>query len=195
MSLKGVRIGFGLTGSHCTIGRVLPEIDRLVQAGAELFPIISSSVADTDTRFGKAKELAEELSRICQREPWRTLVEVEPIGPQNLLDLVIVAPCTGTTLARLAIGLSDSPVSLACKAHLRNNGPVVIGISTNDGLGGSLHHLATLLNRKQYYFVPFGQDNPAGKPRSIVGKMDLIYPTVEAALDSCQIQPVLINYS
>lgn len=194
MSLTEVRIGFGLTGSHCTVSKVIPEIERLVRAGAEVFPILSSTVADTDTRFGKAEDLEGELQRITGKKPWRTLVEVEPIGPQNLLDLMVVAPCTGTTLARLALGLSDSPVSLACKAHLRNNGPVVIGVSTNDGLGVSLIHLASLVNRKLFYFVPFGQDNPVGKPRSLVAKMDLLFPTVAAALQASQIQPVLIKY-
>jgi dipicolinate synthase subunit B len=194
MSLKGVRIGFGLTGSHCTISKVLPEMERLVQEGAEVFPIISSTVADTDTRFGKAKDLETELRSITGKESWGTLVEVEPIGPKNFLDLMIVAPCTGTTLAKLALGLSDSPVSLACKAHLRNDGPVVVGISTNDGLGVSLNHLASLVNRKLFYFVPFGQDNPEGKPHSLVAKMDLLLPTVTAALHASQIQPILIKY-
>lgn len=195
MPLTGVKIGFALTGSHCTIANVLPEIKILCAEGAEVFPILSPALAQTDTRFGTADGLRGLLADITGKEPWLTLTEVEPVGPQKLLDVVVVAPCTGTTLARLALGLSDTPVTLACKAHLRNNRPVVVAISTNDGLGSSFFHIASLLNRTLYFFVPFGQDNPVEKPKSLVARMSLIRETIESALKGLQIQPVLINYS
>lgn len=191
---RGTKVGFGLTGSHCTLKEVIPEIESLCRQEAEVFPIVSVSVAETDTRFGRAAELLKNLQRITGREPWRTLAEVEPIGPGKILDIMVVAPCTGTTLARLDLGLSDTPVTLACKAHLRNNRPVVLAVATNDGLGASLYHLASLFNRNLHYFVPFGQDNPEEKPKSLVSRMELIQKTVEYALMGLQIQPVLVDY-
>jgi|SRR5690554_485175 len=193
MRLAKIRIGFGLTGSHCTIPEVLPEMKRLKEEGAEIFPIFSSSVAKTDTRFIKAGEVLERVRRLTGREPWVNLAEVEPIGPQKKLDIMLVAPCTGTTLARLAMGLSDTPVALACKAHWRNERPVVAAVATNDGLGGTFQHLAVLCNRKLFFVVPFRQDNPVEKPKSLVSKMDLILATVEAALQGRQLQPVLLG--
>ncbi len=193
MQLAGVRIGIGLTGSHCTIPEVIPEIKRLKQEGADLYPILSPAVLETDTRFGKAEDLQKTLTTITGRKPWYTLVEVEPIGPKKLLDVMVVAPCTGTTLSRLAMGISDTAVTLACKAHLRNGRPVVVAISTNDGLGANLHNVATMLNRKYIYFVPFGQDDPEGKPRSLVARMELLCETIVAALRGEQIQPVILG--
>ncbi|HBR29797.1 MAG TPA: dipicolinate synthase subunit B [Firmicutes bacterium] len=191
MQLTGVRIGFGITGSYCTIPEVIPELKRLRDEGAELFPIVSPQVLTTDTRFGKAEDLHRMILEITGREPWRSLVEVEPIGPQKLLDVVVVAPCTGSTLGHLALGLSNTPVTLACKAHLRNNRPVVVAISTNDGLGASLLNLALMLNRNWIYFVPFGQDDPTAKPKSLVAKMPQLTPTLIHALQGQQLQPVL----
>lgn len=193
MRLAKIRIGFGLTGSHCTIPEVLPEMKRLKEEGAEIFPIFSPSVVKTDTRFNKADEVLEWVRKLTGKEPWVDLAAVEPIGPQKKLDIMLVAPCTGTTLARLAMGLSDTPVTLACKAHWRNERPVVAAISTNDGLGGTFPHLAVLCNRKQFFIVPFRQDNPVEKPKSLVSKMDLILDTVEAALQGRQLQPVLLG--
>lgn len=193
MRLSGVRIGFGLTGSHCTIPEVLPEIERLKEEGAVIFPILSPAVARTDTRFNKAEEVLAKIRAVAGKEPWLELTEVEPIGPEKKLDIMVVAPCTGTTLARLALGLSDTPVTLACKAHWRNERPVVAGIATNDGLGGTFQHLAVLINRKSFFVVPFRQDNPVEKPKSLVSRMDLLLATVEAALKGCQLQPVLLG--
>lgn len=193
MKLQGMRIGFGFTGSYCTIPEVIPEVKRLKDEGADLFPIFSSAVFETDTRFGKAEELQKTIYQITGREPWQSLVEVEPIGPKRLLDIMVVAPCTGTTLGRLALGISDTPVTLACKAHLRNNRPVVVAISTNDGLGANLSNLAAMLNRQNIYFVPFGQDDPLRKPKSLVAKMTLLQEAIIKALKGEQIQPVLIE--
>lgn len=191
MRLAGVRVGFGLTGSYCTIPEVIPALRQLRAAGAELFPIASPYVLQTDTRFGKGEELHKTLVEITGREPWQSLVEVEPIGPKRLLDLIVVAPCTGTTLSHLAHGVSNTVVTLACKAQLRNERPVVLAISTNDGLGANLLNLGMLLNRKFIYFVPFGQDEPDRKPNSLVAKMELITPTVIHALAGKQLQPLL----
>lgn len=193
MQLSGVRIGIGLTGSHCTIPEVIPEIERLKQEGADLYPILSPAVLETDTRFGNAEDIQKTLFTITGRKPWHTLVEVEPIGPKKLFDVMVVAPCTGTTLGRLAMGISDTAVTLACKAHLRNGRPVVVAIATNDGLGANLYNVATMLNRKFIYFVPFGQDDPKGKPRSLVARMELLCETIFSALRGEQIQPVILG--
>ena len=193
MQLSGVRIGIGLTGSHCTIPEVIPEIERLKQEGADLYPILSPAVLETDTRFGNAEDIQKTLFTITGRKPWHTLVEVEPIGPKKLFDVMVVAPCTGTTLGRLAMGISDTAVTLACKAHLRNGRPVVVAIATNDGLGANLYNVATMLNRKFIYFVPFGQDDPKGKPRSLVARMELLCETIVSALRGEQIQPVILG--
>ena len=193
MQVLGVRIGFGFTGSHCTIPDVIPEVKRLKNEGADLFPIFSPTVFQTDTRFGRAEDLQKTIYEITGRRPWNSLVEVEPIGPKKLLDVMVVAPCTGTTLSRLTFGISDTPVTLACKAHLRNNRPVVVAISTNDGLGANLSNVASMLNRKYIYFVPFGQDDPEGKPRSLVAKMELSLQTIVCALKGEQIQPIIFG--
>ena len=190
--LAGMNIGFALTGSHCTIADVLPYMEQLVKEGAVVVPILSPSVRNTDTRFGKAEDLFGKVIAITGKVPLTTMVEVEPIGPQKLLDLMIVAPCTGNTLAKLALGITDTCVTLACKAHLRNNRPLVIAISTNDGLNTNARNLGTLINKKNVYFVPFGQDAPQTKQSSLVAKMSLIPETVLAALDQKQLQPVLI---
>lgn len=194
MRFSGIKIGFGLTGSHCTIGQVLPVLQSLKDEGAELLPIFSKTVQTTDTRFGKAKDLWDEVSRIAGKQPLTELVEVEPIGPQGLVEAMVVAPCTGSTLAKIAQGISDTPVTLACKAHLRNNRPVVLAISTNDALSANAPNLGVLLNRKNIYFVPFGQDAPKTKQTSMTARMDLLPETVLEALSHRQIQPLIISY-
>lgn len=194
MNLAGIKIGFALTGSHCTIPTIWPALEELIESGAEVFPILSEAVQRTDTRYGKADEIRDRLIELCGRQPWVDLVSVEPIGPKRLLDIMVVAPCTGNTLAKLAHGISDTPVSMACKAHLRNQRPVVIAISTNDGLAGNAANLAALLTRKHFYFVPFGQDTPATKVNSLLAKMELIPATVELALQGRQIEPILVEY-
>lgn len=195
MLLKDARIGFALTGSHCTIPVIWPKLEALLAEGAQIYPILSLVVKETDTRFGKASEIVERLTRLCGRKPWTDLVEVEAIGPKKLLDIIVVAPCTGNTLAKLAHGISDSTVTFACKANLRNRRPIVLAISTNDGLAGNAPNLGMLLARKWYYFVPFGQDNPEGKSCSLLAKMDLIPAAVEAALEGRQIEPILVEFT
>ncbi|HHT48366.1 MAG TPA: dipicolinate synthase subunit B [Firmicutes bacterium] len=192
MQLAGMRIGLGLTGSYCTIPDVLPQMKKLRAEGAELFPIVSPVIFRTDTRFGKGEDVYKQVVEIAGREPWQSLVEVEPIGPKKLLDVMVVAPCTGTTLARLALGLSSTPVTLACKAQLRNNSPVVLAIATNDGLGATLMNLALIMNRRSIYFVPFRQDDPERKPKSLVADLELLTPTIIQALQGEQLQPVLL---
>ena len=190
--MQNIRIGFALTGSFCTFSKVLPIVEGLVQAGADVTPIVSPSVAATDSRFGKAEFFWRELQRMTGKEPLATLAQVEPIGPKKLLDLMIVAPCTGNTLAKLALGIADTPVTLACKSHLRNGRPLLLAPSTNDGLGNAAKNIGMLLNAKHVYFVPFGQDDPQRKPNSLVADMAQLPQAVAAALAGRQVQPLLL---
>jgi len=192
MLLKDVKIGFALTGSFCTLDSVLKEISKMVEEGAIVFPIISDAVNTMDTRFGTAKDLKLKLETITGNKIISTIVDAEPIGPKSLLDIIVVAPCTGNTLSKLANGITDNAVTMAVKANLRNQKPVVIAISTNDGLGANAKNLGILFNAKNIYFVPFGQDDPHKKCNSLVAKMDAIIPTVIEALKGKQIQPVLV---
>ncbi|MEG6511471.1 dipicolinate synthase subunit B [Desulforamulus ruminis] len=193
MRFKGIKIGVALTGSHCTIDEILPKIQELVDEGAEVYPIISYAVDTLDTRFGTAQKWKDALKKITGREPINTISGAEPVGPKQLVDIIVIAPCTGNTMSKLANGITDTPVLMAAKAHLRNLKPVVIAISTNDGLGMNAKNLGLLINTKNVYMVPFGQDNPAGKPNSLKSKMDLILDTLEYALQGKQIQPVLVQ--
>lgn len=192
MSLKGKKIGFALTGSSCNFSKVFPEIEKLVEEGADVYPIISEAVNTFDTRFGTADEWKEKLRTITEKEPIKTIVEAEPVGPQLELDILVVVPCTGNTCGKLANGITDTPVTMAVKAHLRNNRPVVLGVATNDGLGASARNLGVLINAKHIYFVPLGQDNPEKKPKSLVADFSKLKETIEKALEGEQIQPVLI---
>ncbi len=195
MRLQGIKVGWGVTGSHCTLDRVFEAVKSLrEEEGAELVPIFSPSVSRSVNRFGdpvKWKNLAVGLSG---RTVIETIKEAEPIGPKRLLDIMVIAPCSGNTLAKLANGIVDSPVLMAAKAHLRNDRPVVIAISTNDGLGLNAKNLGLLLNSKNIYWVPFGQDDPKGKQNSLVAKVDLLGDTIYEALNKTQIQPILIEY-
>jgi dipicolinate synthase subunit B len=191
MTLNGLNIGFGITGSFCTHSKILSELENIVINGANVYPIISYSVDQTDTRFGTAKDLKEKVEYITGHKIINSMVEAEPIGPKALFDILVVAPCTGSTLSRIAAGLSDTPVTLACKAHLRNNKPVVLSLSTNDGLGANAKNIATVLNTKNIYVVPFFQDDPHGKPNSITSRPDLIIATIISAMNGKQLQPVL----
>ncbi|HHW42213.1 dipicolinate synthase subunit B [Desulfofundulus thermobenzoicus] len=193
MRFKDVRVGFAVTGSHCTLDEVMVQVARLVQEGALVHPIVSAVVDETDTRFGPAAKWKDMLEKIAGKPVINSIVGAEPIGPGKLLDVVVVAPCTGNTLAKLAGGITDTPVLMAVKAHLRNLRPVVLAVSTNDGLGMNAKNIGLLLNTKNIYMVPFGQDSPQGKPNSLKAKMDLIPDTVLCALEGKQIQPVLIN--
>lgn len=193
MRLKGIRIGFALTGSHCTLDEIMPKIQELVNEGAEVFPIVSYAVDKIDTRFGTARKWRDLLKQITDKEPINTVSGAEPVGPKQLVDVVVIAPCTGNTMAKLANGITDTPVLMAAKAHLRNQKPVILGISTNDGLGMNAKNLGLLLNTKNVYMVPFGQDSPTGKPNSLKSRMDLIIDTIEQALQGKQIQPILVR--
>ncbi|MDD4237179.1 MAG: dipicolinate synthase subunit B [Desulfotomaculaceae bacterium] len=194
MRLKGVKVGFALTGSHCCLADVIPQLRILVSEGAEIFPIISQTVDTTDTKFGASIKWKKEIKDITGRDARTSMVEIEPIGTQKLLDILLVAPCTGNTLAKLANGITDGSVLLSIKAQLRNQRPVVLGISTNDGLSMNAKNLGLLLNVRNLYMVPFGQDNPTSKPNSLMAKWDLITETLLEAMRGRQYQPVLLGY-
>ena len=189
---KSVRIGCAMTGSFCTFRKVFQAWQALAETGAALTPIMSQAAYESDTRFYPAAEARRIFREICGREIWHTIVETEPIGPKKLLDLLIIAPCTGNTLAKLAAGIADTPVTLAAKSHLRNGRPVLIAPSTNDGLGRNAENLGKLQAMRDFYFVPYGQDAPEGKPASLVSYFDRIPPAAQAALEGRQIQPLLI---
>lgn len=186
------KIGFAICGSFCTFKKVLKEVENLTEMGFDVYPIMSETASSTDTRFGKAEDFINYLKTVTKKEVITTIKEAEPIGPKGFLDALIVAPCTGNTLAKIANGVTDSSVSMAAKANLRNEKPLIIAVSTNDGLGANASNIGTLLVRKNVYFVPFGQDDPKGKPNSLVADMTKIAPALEAALDKTQIQPILI---
>ena len=192
MLLEGIKVGIAITGSFCTLDIILIEIKRLVDEGADVYPIISFNVDNFDTRFGTAKEWKDKIKEATGKEIISTIQGAESIGPKAYLDIVVVAPCTGNTLAKLANAITDTPVSMAWKAHLRNNKPVVLGISTNDGLGANAKNLGLLLNMKNVYFVPFGQDDPIKKCNSLIADYEKIVPTIVKALKGEQIQPLLI---
>lgn len=193
MAFEKLRIGFAMTGSFCTFSKVMKEIDNLKEKGAELVPIMSEMVWNTDTRFGKAEDFIERFKTVTGKDIIHTIKDAEPIGPKNLLDALIIAPCTGNTISKIANGITDSCVAMAAKASLRNNAPVIIAISTNDGLGSSARNIGILLNKKNIFFVPFGQDDPNGKPDSLVADMTKITQTLEAALKGEKIQPQIIE--
>ena len=184
------KMGFCVCGSFCTFSRILAELTPLCDT-YDVTPILSEACTTTDTRFGPAGAFREEIEKLTGRPAITTIPAAEPIGPGALFDVLVVAPCTGNTLAKLASGVTDTSVTMACKAHLRNERPVVLALSTNDGLSGNGANIGLLLNRRFYYFVPFTQDDPAKKPNSLVADFSRIGETVEAALQGRQIQPVL----
>lgn len=194
LSLKGKRIGFGLTGSHCTYDIIFPELARLVKAGADVVPIVSNTVKNIDTKFGEAAEHIRKIEEITNKNVISSMQEAEPLGPKTPLDCMLVAPLTGNSLSKLANAQTDSPVLMATKATLRNRKPVVLAISTNDALGLNGINLMKLMVSKNMFFVPFGQDHPYNKPTSLVAKMDQIQPTIEKALNYEQIQPVIVPH-
>ena len=187
--LRGKRIAVAVTGSFCTFDSVFDALEGL--SDAELYPVLSDNVYSMDTRFGTAASIRARLERICGRGCWHTIQEVEPIGPQKLMDLVIVAPCTGNTISKLALGVTDTPVAMAVKSQLRNARPVLIGVSTNDGLTGSAKNIGMLLERKNVYFVPFAQDDPMRKPASLMLEVSDLRAAALAALHGEQLQPLL----
>lgn len=186
-----MNIGFAITGSFCTHNQILSEIQKLKNNNNNVIPIITESVKNIDTRFGKASDFINSLIEITGNNPVSTLVEAEPMGPKNMIDVLVIAPCTGNTLSKLANGISDNAVTMCFKAHIRNNKPVVIGISSNDALGLNLKNIAILLQTKNIYFVPFEQDNPQNKPKSLISDYSQIKHTIDEAMQGRQIQPIL----
>ena len=186
-----MNVGFAMCGSFCTFANVFPVME-LLSRDYPITPIFSDAVYSTDTRFGNAMEHIELAEEICGIPPIHTIVQAEPIGPKKMFDILVIAPCTGNTLAKLAHGIADGPVTMAAKSHLRNGRPVLIAVSTNDALGAAAENIGRLLVRKNVYFVPFGQDDPFGKPTSMVADFGKIPLAVEAAMDGIQIQPVIL---
>lgn len=186
-----MKIGFAFCGSFCTFEKIFPILEDLAKEH-QIIPIFSPAAYGTDTRFGLSGEHIRRCTRICGVAPMHSLTEVEPIGPKQLLDVLVIAPCTGNTLAKLSHGIADTAVTMAAKSHLRNGRPVVIGVSTNDGLSGAAENIGRLLNRKNYYFVPFGQDDPQKKPCSLVADFSQLPKTIHAATQGTQLQPILI---
>jgi dipicolinate synthase subunit B len=189
------RVGFALTGSFCTFARVLPVAEALTAQGCELLPIMSETAYGTDTRFGVAATWRELLTAISGQEIIHTIAGAEPIGPRKLLDVLVVAPCTGNTLAKLACGITDTAVTMACKAHLRNGRPILLAPSTNDGLSAAAVNIGSLMARRNVFFVPYGQDDPGHKPASLVSVMERIPDALYAALEGRQLQPMLLGCS
>ncbi len=187
-----MNIGFALCGSFCTYDRVFPVMELLAREHT-LIPIFSEASFAVDSRFGTAAEHFETVRKICGREPIHTIAGAEPIGPKKLLDILVIAPCTGNTLAKLAHSIADTPVTMAAKSHLRNGRPVVVAVSTNDALAGAAENIGKLLGRKNYYFVPFRQDDPMKKPTSMVADFNKIPETIESAHRGVQIQPILLG--
>ena len=192
MGLSNRNIGYGITGSFCTFEKTKKEVIRLTEMGENIVPIFSYQAQTCDTRFGKADEFVKEICEITGNPGIKTIPEAEPIGPKSCLDIMVIAPCTGNSAAKLANGIVDTPVLMAAKAHLRNLKPLVIAISTNDALGANFKTIGMLMNMKNIYFVPFSQDNFEKKPNSMVAKMELLPETIEAALDGKQLQPVIL---
>ena len=192
MKLEGKRIGFVFTGSFCTFRKTINQLKNIIELKAEVLPIMSNNSYTMDTKFGKAQDFIDEIEEVTGRKILHTIQEVEPLGPKNMLDIIVVAPATGNTIAKLANDIVDGPAPMAVKSVLRRERPVVIAVSTNNGLSASGENIGKLLNRKNYYFVPFKQDNPITKPRSLVFDPTYLIKTIEYALDGEQIQPILL---
>lgn len=189
--MSGEKIGFALCGSYCTFDKAINALEVLRTTYTDITPIMSENAYSTDSRFGTAKSFIDRVEAICDRKILSTMTAVEPFGPKALLDILIIAPCTGNTLAKLALGVTDTSVTMAAKAHLRNNRPVLIAVSTNDGLSANAANIGQLLVRKNIYFVPFFQDDPTKKPTSLIADLELLPEAVDAALHGVQLQPVL----
>ena len=190
--MRQERIGFAVCGSFCTHAKVLEALRQLTEQYERVIPIASETAAGTDTRFGTSEELLRTMEELTGREVLRTIPAVEPIGPKKLLDALVIAPATGNTIAKLAAGVTDTAVTMAAKAHLRNGRPVILAVASNDGLAAGAKCIGELLVRKHYYFVPFGQDNARGKPCSLIADFTQIPETVDAALKGEQLQPILL---
>lgn len=191
--MRKERVGFAICGSFCTHGQVLKALEQMTELYETVIPIVSETAAFTDTRFGTSDDLMEKLEELTGHEVLCDIPSVEPIGPKGLLDVLVIAPATGNTIAKLAAGITDTAVTMAAKAHLRNGRPVVIAMASNDGLAAGARNIGELLVRKQYYFVPFGQDNAAAKPCSLIADFEKLPETVDAALRGEQLQPILLR--
>ena len=191
--MKNITVGYAFCGSFCTIKQSLNSLKDLAKEDIKIIPIMSEIVYKTDTRFGKAEDLIKEVEEICKHKIIHDIPAAEPIGPKNLLDIIIVAPTTGNTLSKIALGITDTPVTMAVKAHLRNNKPVVLGIATNEALGATGKNIGLLHNTKNIYFVPYKQDDPFSKNNSLVCDFSLIKSTTEAALMNEQVQQVILG--
>ncbi len=190
--MENIRLGFAMCGSFCTYEPVLRALAQLREEFETIVPILSERSASTDTRFGLAVDIRRRVEDICGRKAITTVAEAEPIGPKKLLDVLLIMPCTGNTIAKLALGVTDSAVTMAAKAQLRNERPVIVAVSTNDALAGNARNIGELLARRHYYFVPFRQDDPQGKPRSLVADFSRAEQTIKAALEGRQLQPLLL---
>lgn len=188
--MNSVKVGFAMCGSFCTFSKAIPQIKLLVDSGYDVLPIMSNTAYSTDTRFGKALDIRKKIENICNKEILHTIEKAEPIGPKKMTDIMIIAPCTGNTLSKLACGMTDTSVTMAAKSHLRGQRPLLIALATNDGLSGSAANMGTMLNRKNIYFVPMSQDDPIKKPSSLVAHFELIIPAIESAMMGHQLQPI-----
>ncbi len=191
MSLANKKIGIAFTGSFCTYKRIFEELEKLIKEGAEVYTIFSNAAQTIDSRFGKSEDFIKKATELTGKKPILTIPEAEPIGPKAYLDALVIFPCTGNTIAKLANGITDGPVLMAAKAHLRNEKPLILSISTNDALGMNMKNIGLLLNSKNIYFIPFGQDDYVKKPNSLIAHTEMIIPTVEAAMEGKQIQPII----
>ena len=192
MELKDKKIGFVFTGSFCTFNKTIEELKKMVKLNAKIIPIMSEHSYTMDTKFGSAEEFKKQIEEITGQKTLHTIQDVEPLGPKDMLDIIVVAPASGNTMAKLANDIIDGTAPMAVKSHLRREKPVVIAISTNNGLSGAAVNIGKLLNMRHYYFVPFGQDNPITKPRSLVFKPEMLIQTIESALDGEQIEPIIL---
>ena len=193
VSLNGLRVGFAFTGSFCMLSKTLEALKLTAEGGADITPIMSEITASTDTRFGTSDYFKNEMLKICNKDTViSSIKEAEPIGPKKLLDVLVIAPCTGNTLTKLALGITDSCVTMAAKAHLRNGRPVIIGVSSNDGLSNTAKNIGLLMNYKNIFIVPYRQDDFEKKPTSVVSDMGLIPKTIISALDGKQLQPLIL---
>lgn len=191
MAKNELTVGFAITGSFCTFDKIITVIEKLVEEGMEIIPIFSEHVQTMDTRFDQADVFTKRIETITGHKAIRTIQEAEPIGPKGYLDALVIAPCTGNTMAKLCNGISDTSVLMAAKAHLRNDKPLILSMSTNDALGMNLKNIGMLMNMKNIYFVPFGQDNYNKKPNSMIAHVDLIGDTILAAMEKKQLQPLV----
>ena len=189
--MDSIKVGFAMCGSFCTFSKAIESIENLINKGVEIVPIMSYNAYSTDTRFGREKEHIEKIENLCSRKIICTLTGAEPIGPKKIIDALIIEPCTGNTLAKLASGIADTPVTLSAKSNLRNSNPVIIAVSTNDALGNAAKNIGALQNAKNIYFVPYRQDDPVKKPNSLVADFSMTYDTLIEALDGKQIQPMI----